>query len=110
MAETNFKGGTVDSRLVEAVGVEVVSSVPLTLDELEDYRGMTAVLTEYGFLYKGDMELLGAMVRRHECLRTLIPYAVSSDAKKRAFATKSVMLLHAAIQSVDETCEVIESS
>lgn len=52
MAETNFKGTTVDSRRVEAVVVKVASSVPLTLDELEEYRGMTAVLREYGFLYK----------------------------------------------------------
>lgn len=56
------------------------------------------------------MKLLDAMVRRHQCLSTLIPYAVSSDARKRAFTEKGVLLLRGAIQQVDEAWEVIESS
>ncbi|PMS14366.1 hypothetical protein C0Z18_31895 [Trinickia dabaoshanensis] len=102
MTETNLRGAKVNSVLTGTVGVQPVSTARLTLDELEDYYGMTGVLREYGLLLKDDMKLLEAMVRRHECLRTLIPYAVSPDAKDRAFATKNISLLRAAIELADE--------
>ncbi|RQR34824.1 hypothetical protein [Burkholderia sp. Bp9142] len=81
----------------EAAGVHAESTVRLTLDELEAYDGLTAVLREYGFLYKEDMELFEAMVRRHDCLRPLIPYAVSAGSGDQAFARMNIALLRAAI-------------
>ncbi|CAJ6186414.1 Uncharacterised protein [Burkholderia pseudomallei] len=100
--EANPREKNVRSVIADATGIHSASTVQLTLDKLEAYDGMTAVLREYGFLYKDDMDLLEEMVCRHESLRTLMPYAVSPNMKERAFAMRNIARLRAAIGSLGQ--------
>lgn len=100
--EANPREKNVRSVIADATGIHPASTVQLTLDELEAYDGMTAVLREYGFLYKDDMDLLEEMVCRHESLRTLMPYAVSPNMKERAFAMRNIARLRAAVGALGQ--------
>jgi len=86
------------SVIQEAVHEHLSTPERLTMAELEDFRGLAAVVAEYGFLYQDDMTLLKEMVQRHERLGDLLPYAISPDAEDRVFGKMKLALMKAAIE------------